>query len=371
MSYALIRVSALVVCLLSVSPLARAFAAEQAPLDLSKPFLLIQTTDSDQLAAGLEQASAAGYHVVCASSAAGKERVLWHSGGLAVVLEKSSDPGAAHAYRVVRMPPGGLPPKRFHEVLDGPGAEGFRFVPALAIPKESFGRLPRIGMQSQVLLLERAPSETRRFTYRVGLELGAKAMCKHIAEGEEAGFKVAAMLALPGYLTLIMERDSADVSAPVSPVPQDRYLYLDTVSDGTLRDRVRKAAAEGYRVKDASRHSLRGGARSVLLEKVASLEAPYSYEFVDGQEAAAVDSAMNEAGSRGYRLHPRAMALGLLMLEKAPGAPTAYSYRLLTPDSAAELESGLAKAAGDGYSIAGMENPGTVVLEKPGAPAGR
>jgi hypothetical protein len=71
---------------------------------------------------------------------------------------------------------------------------------------------------------------------------------------------------------------------------------------------------------------------------------------------------------RGYRLHPRAIALGLLMLERAPGAPVAYGYRVLTPGSAAELESGLATAARDGYSIAGMDSPGMVILEKVGTP---
>jgi len=367
----LARASVLIAGLAFVFPLADAAAAEQAPLDLSKPFVLVQATDPDRLAAMLEQAAAAGYHVVCASSAPGSERILWHSGGLAAVLEKSSDPDSAHAYRVVRMLPSGLPRKRFHEVLDGPGAEGFRFVPAFAILKDSYGRLPRMQMQSQVWLLDRSPSETRRFTYRVELELGAKGMYKDIAEGEAAGYKVVAMLGLPGYLTLVMERDSAGVSAPASPTPQDRYLYLDTVFDKTLRDRVLKAAAEGYRVKDASRFSLRGGARSVLLEKAASPDAPYSYEFVDGKDVAAVESAMNEAGSRGYRLHPRSIALGLLMLEKAPGSSPAYDYRVLAPDSAAELESALATAAGDGYSIAGMEDLGMVVLEKAGTPAAR
>ena len=105
-----------------------AAAASDATLDLSTPFVLLDGSDPNQLSRELEPASAAGHRVVSTSTVC-REVSFWGPSGRAVLLEKSEGAAAAHACMVVRMLPPQLPLKRWHEVLDGPGSRGFRFVP--------------------------------------------------------------------------------------------------------------------------------------------------------------------------------------------------------------------------------------------------
>jgi hypothetical protein len=106
------------------------------------------------------------------------------------------------------------------------------------------------------------------------------------------------------------------------------------------------------------------------MERSASPAAPYSYDFGAGADSTGMERALNDAGSRGYRLHPSTFALGLVLLEKAPSVSAICRYKVVAATSPADLGSRLAAATSEGYSVVGMEGPEMVVLEKVEASAG-
>ena len=163
-----------------------------------------------------------------------REVSFWGPSGRAVLLEKSEEAAAAHAYMVVRMLPPHLPLKRWHEVLDGPGSRGFRFVPGYSTFTCRNFPLWEGGPTGMVWVLDKSP-DARRFEYRIGAPGSAKALYEEIDAGEKTGFEIAAMLPLDGMLILVMERELDKAAAPLAGMTDGRLIVLEKVSTSAGR----------------------------------------------------------------------------------------------------------------------------------------
>jgi hypothetical protein len=151
-----------------------------------------------------------------------------------------------------------------------------------------------------------------------------------------------------------------------------RYLMLSTVKTSTMQKELDEAASDGFRVVTGSPTATNEWA--VLLERVASASAPYTYRLLATTKISTMRKELNEAASEGYRLLPRTMTSksGLLsvevvmLVEKAPNSDRRYEYRLYATTSEKKMRAEIEKAEAEGFTLAGMVSRGEhmVIMER-------
>jgi hypothetical protein len=154
--------------------------------------------------------------------------------------------------------------------------------------------------------------------------------------------------------------------------PGQRYLLLATVKTSTMQKELDEAAAQGFRVATGSPTSTNEWA--VLLERVATPAAPYTYRLLATTKISTMRKELNEAAAEGYRLLPRTMTSksGLLsvevvmLVEKAPDSDKRYEYRLYATTSEKKMRAEIEKAEAQGFTLAGMVSRGQhmVIMER-------
>ena len=152
------------------------------------------------------------------------------------------------------------------------------------------------------------------------------------------------------------------VAQEIGTDPSQRYRMLRLTDAATVIQRVNDLASEGYRVRglvpDAANAALQGGWANhlkktvgavVLLEKVGSPLENYQYKQIVGGGKGELEPRLNEAGSAGFHLMPRDVALAwavpaqfnVLWLEKEPGPAKRYEYRVIDMGMKMLLASGM------------------------------
>jgi hypothetical protein len=154
--------------------------------------------------------------------------------------------------------------------------------------------------------------------------------------------------------------------------PDQRYLLLATVKTSTMQKELDEAAAQGFRVVTGSPTSTSEWA--VLLERVATPAAPYTYRLLATTKIATMRKELNEAAAEGYRLLPRTMTSKdsflsmevVMLVEKAPNSDARYEYRLYATTSEKKMRAEIEKAEGEGFTLAGMVSRGQhmVIMER-------
>jgi hypothetical protein len=154
--------------------------------------------------------------------------------------------------------------------------------------------------------------------------------------------------------------------------PDQRYLMLATVKTSTMQKELDEAAAQGFRVVTGSPTSTNEWA--VLLERVATPAAPYTYRLLATTKIATMRKELNEAAAEGYRLLPRTMTSKsgflsmevVMLVEKAPNSDTRYEYRLYATTSEKKMRAEIEKAEAEGFTLAGMVSRGEhmVIMER-------
>jgi hypothetical protein len=154
--------------------------------------------------------------------------------------------------------------------------------------------------------------------------------------------------------------------------PDQRYLLLATMKTSTMQKELDAAAAQGFRVVTGSPTSTSEWA--VLLERVATPAAPYTYRLLATTKIATMRKELNEAAAEGYRLLPRTMTSKdsfltmevVMLVEKAPNSDARYEYRLYATTSEKKMRAEIEKAEAEGFTLAGMVSRGEhmVIMER-------
>ena len=168
------------------------------------------------------------------------------------------------------------------------------------------------------------------------------------------------------------KRDGDEKRAKLKIEPGQRYLLLSTLKTSTMQKELDEAAAQGFRVVTGSPTATNEWA--VLLERVATPAAPYTYRLLATTKIATMRKELNEAAAEGYRLLPRTMTSksGLLsvevvmLVEKAPDSDKRYEYRLYATTSEKKMRAEIEKAEAEGFTLAGMVSRGEhmVIMER-------
>ncbi len=131
--------------------------------------------------------------------------------------------------------------------------------------------------------------------------------------------------------------------------PSRRYRMLRLTDSATVIKRMNDVASDGYRVRGLvpdpgaaaqgawDNHLKKSAGAVVLLEKVGSPLENFQYKQIVGGGGNELEPRLNEAGSAGFRLLSRDVALAwavpaqfnVLWMEKDPGPAKHYEYRVI------------------------------------------
>jgi hypothetical protein len=272
-------------------------------------YLVLQIEDRSRMEARLRAAAMAGY------------RVLASAGRRSVVLERV-DSNDSFSYVV----PDDVRAKDEAE-LDTWGSEGFRVVPATL--GASLGKASAI--------LERRPDDAAPRDYRI-LEVSGD---EEILETAGRGFRLVG-LTTPGPTVVLLE----SVSSGVAALPEYQLVReFDT-------DDLNRAAREGKRLVACS-----DGEVLCVFEKTSDEPGEDRYEFLTATRISTLEEELNEAGARGYRLHPRSFGVldavlneSFAVMEK-PETSARFEYRILSAKRGADLGKMVTRAAQDGFRV--------------------
>lgn len=116
-------------------------------------------------------------------------------------------------------------------------------------------------------------------------------------------------------------------------------------------------AADGYRLVGCS-----DGERLCVLEKTTDPLYDDAYLFLGTAAISTLEKELNEAGLRGYRLHPAALGVegeGIAITEifaimEKTGSPSQFAYRTFSADLISRIQEEVALAARDGFQVVAM-----------------
>lgn len=329
-------------------------------LGVKAHYRLIQVVGSETLQEKIDDASAAGYRLVCIANTP--------SGSTAVVLKAAGDEGGVYQYalRDLKVAPASI--KELPQVLNNTGAKGFRLQAVLSpLPY----RL-RFNVPPAVVVMEKAPGTVVAREYEV-------------LKGGLDGFKKDKLAALwgDGYRLnqtawilaslLIFERNREGGAALPAPSPGSAntvpYRFLVSRWSPVLvpAKEIGKVAQEGYRVVDVFYFD--------SFRAMAAAQAPaappglYQYRILkpEGRQDVGEDE-LNKAGAEGYRLVRLRTVFASMLMEKTPGESGKFQYRMLNAPRLGEMADQLEQSAEDGFEVATLRplmDGITVILERP------
>jgi len=289
-----------------------------------------------------------------ALEAAGQQGFVIHSASKLSMLMKRGEP-APRVYRLVRSGKEDALAKE----LNALGAQGFRIVPSSVM---GLGR-------EWAMVLDQQP-QGARFTYDV-VKGDDRAEGKLNALRRQGGVIVGAVGIDPGELrvmgnplpVLIVER--AEGNAPAGAAADHRYRIASTMTTSSLRKDVAALATQGYQ-------AIGSGFYTVVMEQAP--EAPrgtFECQMVSAFRWETLVRELNDLGSKGYRVIPKAMPFAgnedILFLGRTPGATGSFHYILFLANKLT-IDADLRLRAAEGYAPVGLIRGGGVILERTGVP---
>ena len=312
----------LIAALLLVLPFATSNAQEPAPSNSSQRYLVLSTFKLKTLQKELDQATAAGYHVIFGDAS---HKIL--------VLEKTTD---KFEYRVVDDVK-----KDFNAAV----ADNFHVVPAtFSLDK------------GRTMIMEKPAGATDTHDYELLDTVRTSTMQKELNEWAAKGYELCAMDTY-GADFVLMEKTSPN--AP--PVP-DRYLLLATEKTSTMQKEIDAAVAKGFQIVSAS-----GGKELIVILEKSAASAP-GYLLLATARSSTLEKEINENAAKGYQPLPRTLLAitkqnsflsgfvpneVVIIMEKV-AAPPQFAYKIIGTSRVGTFEKELAQAAGERFDMIGM-----------------
>jgi hypothetical protein len=330
--------SVLLVCLVASG--ARLAHAQPASPPKAPEYLFLNRASTEAMAKALE--------------AAGRQGFVIHSASKLSVLLTRGEP-TPRVYKLVAT----RRESTLAKELNALGAQGFRIVSSSVM--EFAGQW--------VVALEQQP-QGARFMYDV--VKGEGSFSRELNALLRQGGVIVGVVAIdPGEprLTgnpppvLIVER--AEGNAAAAAVADHRYRIASTMTTSGLLKDVSALAAEGYQ-------PIGSGFLTVVMERAPeATRGAFECQMVAALRSKTVVRELNDLGSKGYRVIPKAMPFAgnedMFFLGRAPGATDSFHYILFLADTMT-IDADLRRYAAEGYAPVGLIRGGVVILERTGKP---
>ena len=163
----------------------------QDPKPDDQRYKLLATTKTSTMEKEVNEAAAQGYRILVGSPTSGKE--------MAVFMERVASASDPYKYKLLATTRTGTMQKELNEAAEG----GYRLLPRTLI-----GKAPvLVGSVEIVVLLERPPTEQKRYEYKLLATSLTSTLQKETAEAQAAGFVIVGMVSRGEHM-VILERES-------------------------------------------------------------------------------------------------------------------------------------------------------------------
>lgn len=172
---------------------------------------------------------------------------------------------------------------------------------------------------------------------------------KELLETVAQGYRVIG-LTTPGQRVVLLEAPSPSAG---SPAAASEYRLLSDFESPQLS----RQAAEGYLLRACS-----DGERLCVFEKTIEAMPEDPYVLLSTAQVSTLEKEMNEAGHRGYRLHPAALGIDsrgfavggtFAVMEKTESVP-GLDYRIVSGYRTSDIQKEVAIAAREGFDVLSM-----------------
>ena len=154
-------------------------------------YKLLATTKTSTMEKEVNEAAAQGYRILVGSPTSGKE--------MAIFMERVATSSEPYKYKLLATTRTGTMQKELNEAAEG----GYRLLPRTLI-----GKAPvLVGSVEIVVLLERPPTEQKRYEYKLLATSLTSTLQKETAEAQAAGFVIVGMVSRGEHM-VILERES-------------------------------------------------------------------------------------------------------------------------------------------------------------------
>jgi len=157
--------------------------------EMGKRYLLLATSRTKTMQKEITAASEQGFKILMSSPTSGDEMVL--------LMEKLATPEEPFQYQILATTRTSTMEKELNEA----GEEGFKMIPQTMIAKKQV-----FGGDEIVVVLEKAPKSSSRYTYRFLATQRTSTMEKEILEAEEAGYVLVGICSRSEHMA-IMEKE--------------------------------------------------------------------------------------------------------------------------------------------------------------------
>lgn len=167
-------------------------ALAQVKTEPGQRYLLLATKKTATMQKELNEASALGFRVITGSPTSGSE--------MAVLLEKVAEPPNLFQYMLLATTRTSTMQKELNQAAE----DGYRLLPRTMIGKVDI--TPFKGGIEIVVLLEKDPTPTHRYDYKLLATTLTSTLQKEITQSLEAGYVIAGMVSRGEHM-VIMERE--------------------------------------------------------------------------------------------------------------------------------------------------------------------
>jgi hypothetical protein len=167
-------------------------AAQDTKVDPEHKYFLLAAKRTKTMEKELNEVADQGFRVLVGSPTSGTE--------MAVFMERVATPPDTYKYKLLATTRTGTMNKELNEAAEG----GWRLLPRTMISKVTPG--PFGGVEI-VVLLEKAPNETRKFEYKLLATTLTGTLQREVSEAIAAGYSLAGMVSRGEHM-VIMEKES-------------------------------------------------------------------------------------------------------------------------------------------------------------------
>lgn len=183
--------------LFTLSFFAAEAAAQNVKIEPNQKYLLLATKKTGTMQKELDEVSEKGFRVLVGSPTSGVE--------MAIFLERVvSDPTRMNTfrYKLLATSRTGTMQKELNEAA----TEGFRLLPRTMLAKKDISMF-RSDDSEVVVLMERDPTSTKRYEYKLLATSRTGTLQKEVSEAMAAGFTLAGLVSREEHM-VIMEREA-------------------------------------------------------------------------------------------------------------------------------------------------------------------
>jgi len=312
----------------------------------------------DNLEQILNEAGSEGYRVIGAGAG---EAFMRQRSTILVLLEKANDSAERLRYAVVAGSTG------LKSEVNRLASGGYRALDSNVVTRLMntpwWGFAPGEYIQA-VMIMQRPADETIHapaYQYVSQPLRNSRKFCRALDLRSREGFRVVQLSGGWGDLGALLERplEGKGIAPPVMEAAGERFRLLTSMKRRKLGVALEVAADEGYRLVDDSFGTVKGGAHSWLIERVAAPPAIYRYRVLPLKPEVDHLDLVNRWGAEGFRVHRLVPGV----MERGPGEHGTWSVERVAFDSVEDLPAKLAAACRAGDEVIAL-GPDEVLLER-------